>query len=177
MEPADRSCPFTIARVVRTRGNKGEVLAELHTDFPTRFDGLEMVWLEFAGGQRQRLRIEHSWEYRGRRVIKFEGVGSISAAERLVGAWIQVEAAEAVPLPCDTYFDHDLVGCELRSGSGDFFGTVTAVLHLAGNNLLAVQGSRGEFLVPATKAILRAVDLGRRQIVADLPDGLMDLNG
>ena len=177
MELTARTPPITIARILKTRGIKGEVVAELHTDFPSRFEGLKEVWLEFPGGGREQFSLEDSWSYRGRRVLRFRGVDSIAAAVRLVGAWVQVEAARIVQLPAGTYYDHDLVGCAVRSPGGEFLGTVTDVVRLQGNSLFAVQGPHGEYWIPAVAAICREISLERKEIVADLPDGLMDLNG
>jgi len=176
VEPTARTPPITIARILKTRGIKGEVVAELHTDFPSRFEGLHEVWLEFPDGRRERFSLEDSWAYRGRRVLRFGGVGSIADATRLVGAWVQVDAAMIVPLPVGTYYDHDLVGCKVRGPGGEFLGTVTDVVRLQGNSLLAVQGPRGEYWIPAVAAICREISLERKEILADLPEGLMDLN-
>ena len=109
-------------------------------------------------------------------MLKFGGIDSITAAEALVGAWVEVEADQAVTLPEGTYWDHDLVGCSVRSAGGEALGTVAEVMRIGGNHQLVVQGPRGEFLVPAVAAICREISISRREIVVDLPEGLMDLN-
>jgi 16S rRNA processing protein RimM len=78
---------ITIARIARTRGNRGEILADLYTDYPDRFEALEEVWLKFDDGRRQHMALEDSWEHKGRRVMKFAGVDSIGSAEisRMLG--------------------------------------------------------------------------------------------
>ena len=87
---------IAIARIARTRGNRGEVLADLYTDFPDRFDALEEVWLEFADGRLQHMSLEDTWEHKGRIVLKFLGVDSISSAEGCVGSWVVVPVDQAV---------------------------------------------------------------------------------
>ena len=176
MEQAAQPSLIAIARIVRTRGNRGEVLADLYTDFPARFDSLEKVWLEWPDGSRECLRLDESWEHKGRRVIKFAGTDSISSAERLVGAWLKVEAASAVTLPEGTYFDHDLIGCSVRSTTGEELGTVREVLRIAGNHQLVVVGKHGEFMVPAASDFCREISVAEKRILVDLPEGLIDLN-
>jgi 16S rRNA processing protein RimM len=110
-------------------------------------------------------------------VLKFAGVDSISEAEALVGAWVQVEEAMAVALPEGTYFDHELVGCTIYDASGANLGIVVDVYRIPGNHQLVVRGGRGEYLVPANSDVCREVSITERRIVADLPEGLMDLNG
>ncbi len=167
---------IAIARIARTRGNKGEVLADLYTDFPARFDALHDVWLEFEDGRRQRMVLENSWEYRGRRVLKFKGVDTIASAEEYRGCWVAVPAEKAVALPEGTYFDHDLVGCSVEDTSGNRIGVVREILHIAGNSQLVVQGSNREYLIPAVKSICVRISPGEKQILVDPPEGLMDLD-
>jgi len=167
---------IAIGRVARTRGNRGEVLADLHTDFPGRFDGLEKVWLEFADGRRQPMALEETWEHKGRRVLKFAGVDSISAAEFYVGCWVVIPVEQAMPLPDGTYFDHDLVGCNVQDVHGNWLGIVNEVSHLAGNALLLVQSADGEFLIPAVDSICIKISIEEKQILIDPPEGLMDLS-
>jgi 16S rRNA processing protein RimM len=176
VEPPARFAPVTIARIVRTRGNRGEVLVELHTDFPERFRGLREVWLEFADGRRERLALARAWDHQGRMVLHFEGVNSITAAEALVGAWVQVDSGEAVAPAEGQFFNHDLVGCEVRDLSGKLLGSVADVLHISGNNLLIVSGPQGEIMIPAAAGFCVEISIERQQIVVDLPEGLVDLN-
>ena len=65
MDPDTQPSFIAIARIARTRGNRGEVLADLYTDFPDRFNALEEVWLEFADGRRVRVAVEDTWEHKG----------------------------------------------------------------------------------------------------------------
>jgi 16S rRNA processing protein RimM len=175
VEPEIQPSFIAIARIARTRGNRGEVLADLYTDFPDRFDALEEVWLESGKSNRRRMALEESWEHKGRRVLKFAGVDSISSAEEYVGNWVVIPANRAVPLPEGTYFDHDLVGCNVQDVQGNLLGVVNEVLRIAGNNLLAVRNGNKEYLIPAVSSICKRVSIQEKQIVVDLPEGLMDL--
>lgn len=167
---------IAIARIARTRGNRGEVLADMHTDYPDRFEALQEVWLEFGDGRIERMTLENSWIHKGRIVLKLAGVDSISGAEGLVGCWIQIPADQAVSLPEGTYFDHDLVGCSVIDTRGFWLGVVTDVLRIAGNNQLVVQGPGRERLIPAVDPICVEISIEKKQIRVDLPEGFMDLD-
>jgi 16S rRNA processing protein RimM len=174
--PNSNPSTIAIARIARTRGNRGEVLAELHTDFPQRFEGLRKVLLQFPDGRQESYILDHSWEHKGRQVLKLDGIDTIDAAETLVGAWVRIDAGEAVELPEGTYFDHDLVGCEVLDRMGNRLGAVKEVFRIEGNNLLVVESAEGEFWVPAKEPICIEVSLASKQIRVDLPDGLVELN-
>jgi 16S rRNA processing protein RimM len=176
VEPEAQPSYIAIARIARTRGNRGEVLADSYTDFPDRFLLLSQVWVKLADGSREQIVLESTWEHLGRQVLKFAGIDSISSAERLVGAWIEIEPSQAVKLPEGTYFDHDLVGCAVRNVSGEHLGTVKEILRFAGNHQLVVENGGQEFMIPAAPGICKDVSIAEKLILVDLPEGLIDLN-
>jgi 16S rRNA processing protein RimM len=176
VDPTAQPSYIAIARILRPRGNRGEVLVELHTDFPARFRILNRALVEFPDGRRECLEIERCWEHQHRQVLKFAAIDSINDAEKLVGAWIMIEADEAAALPEGTYWDRDLVGCFLRNRSGECLGVVIDVLRIAGNSQLIVRSENGEFMVPAVAAICLEISIARKEILVELPEGLMDLN-
>ena len=176
MEPEEPSSFITIARIVRTRGNKGEVLVESFTDFPDRFDILEEVWLEFEDGRLQKTALDFTWEHKGRRILKFVDFDTISSAEKLVGCLVQIPREQAVRLPAGTYFDHALVGCSVEDTHGKHLGVVEDILRISGNNQLVVKGRDREFLIPAVENICKRISIKKKQILVDPPEGLMDLD-
>jgi 16S rRNA processing protein RimM len=165
-----------VARVARSRGIRGEVLADYHTDFPGRFDRLGEVWVSGPGLAPERRTVEDAWDHNGRLVLKLAGVDSVEAADSLAGAWIEVDAGDAEPLPEGTYYDHDLVGCTVVSVAGEILGEVKEVLRLSGNHQLVIERAGGECLIPARAEICVAVSIPERRITVDLPEGLIDLN-
>ncbi len=175
MQPDSQPSFIAIARIARYRGNRGEVLADLYTDFPDRFQALEEVWLEFPDGSRRSMILENTWGHKGREVLKFAGIDSISSAETLAGCWVEVPAEKAVPLPAGTYFDHDLIGCSVKDACGNEFGTVQDVLHFAENCLLAVKDSDREYLIPVAESICTRISIKEKLIIVNPPEGLMDL--
>ena len=175
---------IAIARIARTRGNRGEVLADLHTDNPDRFDDLGEVWLEFDDGARRtrtpeetpaKKTLEDVWDHKGRKVLKFRGVDTISDAETVVGCWVMIPADQAVKLPEGTYFNHDLVGCTVIGIDGTLIGTVKDVLDIADNSQLVVRGDSREYLIPTVKNICMEVSIPDKRITINPPEGLMDL--
>ena len=176
MDSEEPSSYIAIARIVRTRGNKGEVLVDSLTDFPERFDILEEVWLEFEDSRTEKFALDFTWEHKGRRILKFTGIDTISSAEELVGCLVQVPRNQAVQLPEGTYFDHDLIGCSVEDIQGRKLGIVEDILRISGNNQLVVKDRNKEFLIPAVKSICTRISIVKKQILVDPPEGLMDLD-
>src|SRR5579862_9835185 len=87
-----------LARIRRVQGRKGEVLADLLTDFPEKFSERKRVWLlnaaETAGEAAREVALENSWLHKGDVVLHFGGVDSINEAEKLRGLVVAVPRAE-----------------------------------------------------------------------------------
>ena len=163
-----------IARVVRTRGLRGEVVADVLTDFPERFEGLENVTAVFASGEGRELKIERFFFQKGRIVLKFSGVDSIESGEALRDTEICIDESDAVELEDDEYFDWELEGCEVKTIEGERLGTVREVMRTGGTEVLLVDGADKELMIPFAEAICLEVDVEGKRIVVDPPEGLLE---
>ncbi len=162
--------------VARARGRHGEVVVNPETDFPeARFRAGGTVFIAQAG-KPVAVKIRDAWFHGGRPVVSFERVETMNDAERLRGAELRVPEEALHPLPPDSWYEHDLVGCAVRTVAGDEVGTVAAIEGPAGAKRLIV-GARGrEIDVPLVAEICVSVDAGAEAIVIDPPDGLLEVN-
>jgi len=163
-----------IARVAKPRGLKGELVADLLTDFPERFDGLENVTGVFANGEHRELKIEDAWFQNGRIVLKFGGIDSIEAADELRNAEICVAESEAVKLATGEFYDWQLEGCDVITADGASIGKVRGVMRTGGTENLVVENDGGDVLIPFAEAICTEVDIEKKRIVVDPPEGLLE---
>lgn len=190
-----------MARILRARGNKGEVAAEILTDFPERLRELPEIFLGDPQGRGvpQSAKVTSCWlsrNHRGQAVFHLQGVNSISAAEKLRGCEVLLPIEQRVTLPAGQYFVSDLIGCSVfETAAGPpvvasspcliaeapaFLGTVNDVQfpgeEVAGTPLLAVDTSQGELLIPLAEDICTKIDPLARRIDVVLPEGLRDLD-
>jgi 16S rRNA processing protein RimM len=180
-----------LARIRRPQGRKGEVFAEILTDFPEKFVDRRRLWL-IAGeaaaqaaptsklpAPREMELIAH-WLHKGGIVLHFAGVDSISAAEALAGLAVAIPRAERAALDEGEAYIGDLIGCTLVDVAGRepaAVGEIEDVDRTAGTvALLIVRGPRGEILVPFAKSYLRKIDVEGKRVEMALPEGLIDLN-
>jgi 16S rRNA processing protein RimM len=175
MENAGSSELVTIARAVKPRGLKGEIVAELLTDFPDRFEEVEELVLVSPRGERSTKRLEEFWFQNDRVVLKLADCDDVEAAKELVGFEFAVPEADRVPLPADHYYDWELEGCTVRVGA-ESIGAVKSVMKTGGTEILVVADQSGkEHLIPLVDSIVVEVDLAGKTIVVDPPEGLLDL--
>ncbi|MGB8260309.1 MAG: 16S rRNA processing protein RimM, partial [Terracidiphilus sp.] len=120
-----------VARIRRPQGRKGEVWAEILTDFPEKFNQRRELWLlEDAPRPKTAPRpvtLANHWLHKGGVVLHFAGVDSISGAETLAGLVVAVPWAERVPLGADEAYIGDLTGCILVDVAGQTPASIGAV--------------------------------------------------
>lgn len=163
-----------VARIVKTRGIRGEVVAELLTDFPERFEELNEVQVRL-GSRVFPEKIESFWFHRDRVVLKFVGRERPHEVDELVGGTVEVPAEDRFPITeKDSYYRSDLIGCQVME-EGKVLGSVVDVVNSAAGESLLVQRIGGRFLLPLVKAFVKEVSLARREILVELPPGLADL--
>ncbi len=183
-EQSPRADRVTVARVLRPHGVRGEVAAEILTDFPDRLTRLKSaeLWNEKTGATK-RVAIRKCWlshSRGGQAILHFEDSSSVSDAKKLVGLDVQIPLTERVALPAGSYYVTDLIGCEVYEKKGSKVGIVRDVQFTgegaARNPILAVKSARGELLIPLAQEICERVDINARRIEVVLPEGLHDLN-
>jgi 16S rRNA processing protein RimM len=184
-----------LARIRRPQGRKGEVFADILTDFPEKFTERRRLWLiadpeplrpeSARPGSLQaprELELQAHWLHKGGIVLHFAQSDSISSAELLAGLIVAVPLEQRAPLGEDEVYVGDLVGCNLVDVSGAepvTVGQIEAVDRSAGPVALLVVGAPGsdhEILIPFAKSFLRRIDLAAGKIEMALPEGLVDLN-
>jgi 16S rRNA processing protein RimM len=169
---------ITLALVVKTQGRRGEVAAELHSDIPDRFtQGMKLFALGKTQVPRRELELEEVWPHKGLLVLKFRGVDSISDAEILVGAELQVPSADRAELEQGWTYISDLIGSTVFD-RGQEIGRIEDVQFGAGEApLLVVADTAGKkFDVPFAEAYLEGVDVKQRQVRMNLPEGMLEVN-
>lgn len=162
-----------IAKLAKARGLRGEIVGDVLTDFPERFERLTRVFA-VCGGKISELEIERFWFQKNRIVFKFVGFDTIEAAETLRDCEICVSEIEAVELDADEYFDWQLEGCTVETIAGEPLGTVKELLRTGGAEVLVVAGAEKEYLIPFARAICTDVDVENKLIKVDAPEGLLE---
>jgi 16S rRNA processing protein RimM len=169
---------LVVGRIGRPHGLKGEVSVEPRTDEPER---------RFANGsvldtQRQRpgataeasLTVrDHRW-HSGRLLVTFEEISGRDAAEEARGTLLVVPVdPEEAPDDPEEFYDHQLIGLGVEDADGLPLGTVTAVEHTGGQDLLHIEVEGEDVLFPFVAALVPVVDVAGRRIVVDDRPGLL----
>jgi 16S rRNA processing protein RimM len=118
------------------------------------------------------MKVERTWMQGDQLIFKFQGVDTISDAEKLAGAEVAIPFEQRTALGDNEFFLSDLIGCEVVDGTGHPLGLVTDFEETGGVPLLHV----GDLLIPFAKSICTTIDPDNKRIVVNPPNGLLDLN-
>lgn len=177
---AEEFTGVTLARILRPRGLRGEVAAEILTDFPERLPKLREVWLTDGRSAPRRVRVQRCWlspSRGGQAIFHFAQINSIQDANHLRGLEVQVPIEQRARLASGSYFVSDLVGCAVwEAGASSALGSVRDVEFPGAAPLLAIDTNEGEVLVPLAAEFCVHIDVKAKRIDVTLPEGLRDLN-
>jgi len=153
------------------------VLAEILTDFPETFAERRNLWLSTERDPAREYLLEHHWLHKGRIVLKFAGVDSISDAEQLKNKLVQISAAARVELN-DGFYVSDLVGSRLLDvNRHKEVGIIQDVLRPAGAApILVVQHENNVYDIPLAREYVVGFDAEQKVLEMKLPDGLLEVN-
>ena len=170
-----------LARIVRPQGRRGEVLADIFTDFPEHFAQRKGLFLRPPAGSQAGLReakVEAQWLHKGRVVLKLSQIDSIAGAEELRGYEVVTPREERMPLDGDAVYVSDLLGArviDVSGGKAEDAGEITDVEPEGpGPAMLVLRNQAGdEVLIPFVRAYLRKMDITGKRLEMELPAGLL----
>ena len=166
----------SVGRVARPHGLRGGVIVNPDTDFiENRFRLGASMYIR-RDDQIEVLSIRDVRFHRGRPIVAFDQVDTLTDAEHLAAAELRVPVATLERLPDGMFYHHELVGCRVETIAGVMVGTVSGVEGDGGVHRLVVDDGSAEIQVPLVVPICVRVDPTARAITIDPPEGLLDLN-
>jgi 16S rRNA processing protein RimM len=162
-----------VGEVVGVFGIHGELKVRPATDFPERFLKTPTIYI---GEHHTPTAVAGARVLPKQVLISLAGVTDATAAGKYRGALLYVPLSEAMALPPNQYYLHDVIGLRAERPDGTPLGTITDVYTGPGNDVYAVRESATgrEVLVPAVAEMVKRVDVAAGLVVIDPIPGLFD---
>jgi 16S rRNA processing protein RimM len=165
---------YLIGYILKPQGLKGEVKVESVTPYLERFNRLDRVFLQLKE-KKQAYSIENARVSDRFVYLKFAEINSRDDAELLRTAEVLIEKKDLIQPAQDEYFIHDLIGCQVISENNDVIGVLSDVVQMSSNDVYVVKNGEGiEILIPATKEIVKRVNVEQKQIIIHMLEGLLE---
>ena len=172
----DASAPVLVGEITRAHGIKGEVAVNVFSENPDRFAPGTEVWVGPGAADLRPARVVRSRPqpgHAGRLILLLDETRDRTMAEALRGLLLFAGPEDEGDLGEDAWWERDLVGLEVRDTEGNVLGTLTGVLPRSAQDLWEMAGPSGPVLIPATRAIVRSVDVAGGVVTVDPPPGLL----
>ena len=162
-----------IGQIVNTNGLKGTLKVKPLTDDITRFEDLEIVYIQKAK-ELVEFKIQEVKYSKNMVLLKLEGIDNIEEAEKYRNLYLKINREDAVELEEDSYFIVDIIGCEVYTENQELLGKVIDVFSTGSNDVYTVKNSEGkEILLPAIEDVIKDVDITNKKIIIHLMEGLI----
>ena len=162
-----------VAKIGAAHGLRGEVRLFVDADEPLAVKKLGV--LEDATGARQ-FKIAGLREANDHLLVRFEGIGDRTAAERLTNLELYVPR-ERFPKQKDKsrFYQADLVGLRAETLAGEVLGEIIGVPNYGAGDLLEIKPAAGHtFLIPFADPFVPEVDLDGGRVIIDPPAGMFE---
>ncbi|UCE18409.1 MAG: 16S rRNA processing protein RimM [Gemmatimonadota bacterium] len=163
---------ITIGKITKPFGKNGALNVIPLTDFPERFYQLKKITLDDDAGNERVVEVESVRRVNEQVMLKLKGIDTVQDAERFRNMFLLIQPGEAFPLPKDRHYIFEIVGLDVMTQSGVKIGVVQDVMTLESNDVYVVQGERGEVLIPATKEIVKEINIEDGKIIIHPVEGL-----
>lgn len=155
----------------RAHGVQGEIIMDLHTDFPERFRSGRKL---FVGDEHQVMTVESVRSHAKGMLIKFRGIETPEATARFRNQWVYIKAADAPPLPEGQIYQHELFGFQVVDENENLLGELVEIIETGANDVYVVKNESGkEILLPAIPSVILNLDPARRYMRVHLLEGLL----
>jgi len=163
-----------IGKVLRPQGTAGALRVANYSDLKDRFVGLDVIYIGPVEELVAPYPVDEVREAGKHVIVTLANRRSIEAVEDLCGQYCFIPEEQREPLEEDHYYIEELVGMQVRTPDGESLGEVKAVKQNPANDLLVVDGPRGEALVPMVDAFVRRIDFDTKTIEITPIEGLFD---
>lgn len=162
-----------IARIEQTFGRNGFVRIQSFSDFPDRFFSLKKVYIDFWGDKKT-FYVEYVKDIKGKIILKFKKFDSPRDSQILIDREVYVDEKDAVSLPENHFFVHDLIDSEVIVKK-ERIGVVSDVIKGKGNDVLVIStDEKKEILVPFVLNFIEKFDAAKKKLILNISKDFLE---
>ncbi len=168
--PVGEPVYLVIGFLRRPHGVSGEIIMDIHTDFPERIKSGRKVLI---GEKHQPHTFDTVRPHANGLLISLRGVETPEDAGKFRNQWMYVKTSEVPPLPEGKHYKYELIGLNVIDDNGTSLGKLTEILETGANDVYIVRDDAGkEILLPAIPAVILNLDMDQRVMKVHLLEGL-----
>lgn len=163
---------FEIGQIVNVFGIKGMIKVNPFTDDCTKFERMKSILVE-KNGKTTEMEIEQVKYSKNQVLLKLKGIDTVDEAETYRNSYLKISRQQAGEPPKDTYFIADLIGLNVYTEESNLLGKIDDIYNTGSSDIYVVKDELGkQILLPATKEVIKQIDLENQKIIVHLLKGL-----
>ena len=161
---------LTVGFLRRPHGVHGEIVMDMHTDFPERMiSGRKLL----VGEEYKPMTLAGARPHQKGMIVKFKGIETPEEAGQFRNQWVYIRTKDAPKLPEGQVYQHELIGFQVVDENENRLGELLEILETGANNVYVVKDESGrELLLPAIPSVVLDIDLERRVMRVHVLEGL-----
>jgi 16S rRNA processing protein RimM len=170
--PTGEPLYLSIGFLRRPHGLHGEIIMDLHTDFPERLHKGRKL---FVGEEHKPMSLEGVRPHGNGVLIKFKTIETPEEAGQYRNQWVYAKTKDLPPLAEGQHYQHELLGINVVDEDGNPLGMLTEIMETGANAVYVVKNDVGkEILLPNIPSVILDLDFVRRLMKVHLLEGLID---
>jgi 16S rRNA processing protein RimM len=166
---------FNTGKIVNTHGVRGEVKVLRISDFEERFAEGETLYAVSGGKKPFPLIIDGHRIHKGFDLLHFQGYDNINDVEQFKNAYLKITEAQLTNLAENEYYYHEIIDCDVYTGSGDYIGIIREILSPGANDVWVVEREKAkDVLIPYIKQVVTSIDIAAKKVIIAPMEGLLD---
>ena len=166
---------YYLGKVLKTHGNKGQVMVHLDVDDPDIYQKLESVYLDLHGERIPFFIASLELKHNRKAVVKFQDFDNLEDAESLQGLEMYLPITELPALKGNRFYYHEIVGFNVFDEVHGNIGVIDDILELPHQSLFQIRFGEKEILIPVVDEIIQKVDRRKKLLMIAAPPGLIEI--
>ena len=166
---------FTLGKITKVQGIKGNVQVFLDTDQIEAYKNLESVFVDY-----QQTLTPFFIEYfqitgKNKALLKFENINHIDEASELVNCGLMLPVEALPKLSGKQFYFHEVIGFTIQDEDAGALSEIVEIFDNPGNELMQIFVQGKEVLIPMHDHIIKSVDREAKVIHVTLPKGYLSV--
>ncbi len=170
MKTIQRKDFLEVGSAVKVHGTKGELKFNLTQSFTLK----DWAFLEFRGKPVPFYIDYTKAEFADEIIIKLSGIDTIEQANNLIGKLLLLPSKQVKNVKNTD--DWNLAGYLMIDQKQGVLGTIVGVIENTYQSLALLNFNERELMVPLVEEIVLEINDKKKEVLVDLPDGLLTLN-
>jgi 16S rRNA processing protein RimM len=170
--PTGEPLYLSVGFLRRPHGVHGEIIMDLHTDFPERLRKGRKL---FAGEEHKPMSLESIRTHGNGVLVKFKSIDTPEDAGQFRNQWVYAAMKDLPPLPEGQHYQHELLDFNVVDEEEKSLGVLKEIIETGANAVYVVRDDFGkEILLPNIPSVILDLDFARRLMRVHLLDGLVE---